>query len=328
VDHSAAAAGVLRQEKPYSLAPHEVKLLEIGMRQTAVAARKLSIRGWMDTDNQRRVNTLCEEVRRLVVRADDTGAASVSLEDDVLHPSLGSHPSHPPVDEHISLEAWKTAYDPDALLPPPLRLDSIAVRARDFGGFDLLADCRDTDRFQGGASEALPDLFINMEELPPCQPDSTSPSKSSQGAGADESKESDDSQQTSGAGESGGIGGGAHIPLDHDSQPMGGTFDDTEQLIFRTMERVNRLRQRSELGQGSLVFLQLTACVEDAFVRRLPVVQPWAAWMKRPDAPRGAWTPAPGTLNLSRQRKLLQALYMILVNYLAAMRSVQYQREL
>jgi len=278
-----------RPEEQYCLRPHDVKMLE------------LSVRGWLDIDGQKRVNTLCEEIRRLIVRADIMGTSRIALEDDVLHPCIENHPEDPlaAIRRQVSsaakdsaestsvaeptLATWVDAYNPDALLPPPLRLDGVAIEARDFEGYELVAESKDTEAFAGGLAEALPDLFIDLEHSPEATAPAPGRVPASGAGGASESKEADeeaaleeskakmqDSQSPADSTKP------SDIPLDRDGRPIGGTFENTENLVHWTLDRVNKLRQRSAMGQGSLVFLQLMILVEDTFIRRLPVVQPWA----------------------------------------------------
>ena len=101
------------------------------------------------------------------------------------------------------------------------------------------------------------------------------------------------------------------------------TFEEVAATLLRAEAQCDRLRAKTAVSAASIATHQIACLVENLFMRVLPVPQPWTKELAESGA-TGPWIPK--ELSLDTQRACLRALYRLAVQYVAAVKSVKYDR--
>ena len=101
------------------------------------------------------------------------------------------------------------------------------------------------------------------------------------------------------------------------------TFEDVSAAILRAEVQTDRLRQKSSVSSPSVALHQICSLVEHLFTTVLPVPTPWSEEL----AASGAANPwIPVEVSLTLQRSVLRAINRVCVHYVAASKSLKYDR--
>lgn len=101
------------------------------------------------------------------------------------------------------------------------------------------------------------------------------------------------------------------------------TFEEVCSSILRAEIQTDRLRQKSSVSSPSVALHQICSLVEHLFTCVLPVPEPWTEEL----AASGATSPwIPTEISLTLQRAVLRALNRVCVQYVAASKSLKYDR--
>ena len=101
------------------------------------------------------------------------------------------------------------------------------------------------------------------------------------------------------------------------------TFDDVSAALLRAEIQTDRLRQKTAVSSPSIALQQICSLVEYLFTTVLPVPAPWTPELAEAGA-TSAWVPV--EISLTHQRAVVRAINRICVHYVAAAKSLKYDR--
>ncbi len=101
------------------------------------------------------------------------------------------------------------------------------------------------------------------------------------------------------------------------------TFDDVSAALLRAEIQTDRLRQKTAVSSPSIALQQICSLVEYLFTTVLPVPLPWSPELAQAGQP-SAWIPV--EISLTHQRAVIRAINRISVHYVAAAKSLKYDR--